>query len=391
MKLTNEVARNTAAPGRGSAMIWDTGHETAVRGFGVRINAASKLTPKGARSWFFSYRIAGSDKRVTIGDVGIMAAGEARSRAADLRRRVMAGEDPAAKRREEREAPTMEDLVARYLRDHLKLDPTDTSDPRKNDTRRMVEEAAELMGVKRKVRDVHFGDVESMHRKITESGRAVRANRVLAIVSKAFSLSLQKLPGEDNAWRKASDGNPCKGVKRNHEEGRERYFSTSELAKISEALNAYPGVAADCIRLVLLTGARPKEAMLARWEEFDTLPGSWQKPSSHTKQRKVHVSPLSAPALELIERLRKMRCSGDDWVFPGDKPGRPIAALWHCWHHVREHAGLDENSHIYSLRHSYASIAAGGGLSLPIIGSLLGHASPKSTARYVHRYDSYRS
>ena len=74
-------------------------------------------------------------------------------------------------------------------------------------------------------------------------------------------------------------GNPCKGVERNHEQGRERFFSPAELAAISDALAAYPGqTAADCVRLVMLTGCRPGEAMAAKWSEFDAEPGYWVKP-----------------------------------------------------------------------------------------------------------------
>ena len=147
----------------------------------------------------------------------------------------------------------------------------------------------------------------------------------------------------------------------------------------------YDGVAADCVRLVMLTGARPAEAMKASWEEFDKEPSYWVKPSAHVKQRKTHKLPLSPAAIELIDRLRKTR--KDKWVFPGDKPGEHLAALWHVWHFVRKEAGLGKDARAYDLRHSYASVGAGGGLSLPIIGRLLGHTQPRTTQRYAHLAD----
>ena len=42
---------------------------------------------------------------------------------------------------------------------------------------------------------------------------------------------------------------------------------------------------------------------------------------------------------------------------------------------------------IHDLRHTYASILASHGLSLPIIGALLGHTQPQTTARYAHLLD----
>ena len=38
-------------------------------------------------------------------------------------------------------------------------------------------------------------------------------------------------------------------------------------------------------------------------------------------------------------------------------------------------------------RHSYASVLASSGLSLHIVGRLLGHTQPRTTARYAHLYD----
>ena len=147
-------------------------------------------------------------------------------------------------------------------------------------------------------------------------------------------LALVPRAGETLAWRNALLGNPCKGIERNYEEGRERFFSQKELAAISEALAEYDGVAADCARLIMLTGCRPAEAMKSMWSEFDTETGYWIKPSAHTKQRRVHKLPLSPAAMELIADLRKRRRS-TEWVFPGDRPGQHIAAMWHLWHFVR--------------------------------------------------------
>jgi integrase len=237
-----------------------------------------------------------------------------------------------------------------------------------------------------------------MHRKITASGRPIRANRTLAVANKAFALALKPRAGEARAWRDPVQGNPCKGVGRNRETPKERFYSTAEIAAITDALAEYgiegrgPGIAsaksaADCVRLIMLTGCRPQEAMLATWEQFDDEPGFWIKPSAHTKQRRTHRAPLNPAALELIERLRRNRKAGAKWVFPGQKPGRPFAALWHIWHWVRDRAALGKDARLYDLRHTFASVGAAGGLSLPIIGRLLGHTQARTTQRYTHLAD----
>ena len=64
-----------------------------------------------------------------------------------------------------------------------------------------------------------------------------------------------------------------------------------------------------------------------------------------------------------------------------------MAALWHVWHFVRKEAGFGKDARAYDLRHTFASVGAGGGLSLPIIGRLLGHTQPRTTQRYAHLAD----
>jgi integrase len=378
-RLDNEFIRKIAVPKTGKKTYWD--NDPKVTGFGLCVNAG------GAKSFFLNYRIDGRERRYTIGLFPRWSVSAARERAKELRTQIDQGHDPAGQKRARREAPTIGDLIDRYISDHLpRKAPTGVSGEKQ-----MLDEIGRHLGVHTKVTDVHGGDIQNMHRKISESigrqgPRLVRANRILSVCSKAFSLSLVPLPGENTPWRNAVQGNPCKGVEHNHEEGRERFFSQTELAAITDALAEYSGVAADCVRLIMLTGARCGEAMRAEWSEFDKEPGYWVKPSSHTKQRKVHKLPLSPAAIELIDKLRKKR-KGSKWVFPGDVSDEPLKTLWHVWGHVRKRTGLGKDARPYDLRHTFASVGAGGGLGLPIIGRLLGHTQARTTQRYAHLAD----
>jgi integrase len=430
--IVEHTVKTAAIPPTGSALHWDS----EISGFGLRVHA------KGTKSFFLNYRINGREKRITIGKWPAWSALRARIRAKELRQEIDRGNDPASDKRERREAPTVQDLIDRYTDDHLpKLAG------RHNDTKRMLAEIGKHLDVHTLVRDIHGGDIQAMHRAITESGRPVRANRIMSVCSKMFSLSLVPKAGENKPWRNAVDGNPCKGIEKNPEEEAGRLYSQAELWAIATALGEYPGVAADCVRLIMVTGCRPIEAMRARWTEFDIEPQTWVKPSAHTKQRKTHHLPLSPPAIELIDRLRaertkaaaRRRAEGGEqldshYVFPGDVPGEHIAALWHVWHFVRERATVllwagseDEGvasvvadlraalgreptaaeclggaaaagvempigllgktketmARLYDCRHTFASLGAGGGLSLPIIGRLLGHTTARSSQRYA--------
>lgn len=373
--LDKSFLERVKPPENGTTTYWDNDPRTP--GFGVRVYAG------GSKSFFLNYRFDGRERRYTIGSFPRWSVTAARERAKELRTLIDRGHDPAGQKRERREAPTVQDLIDRYIEDHLPR--KSASEQRIEDEKKMLEEIGKFLGKHTKVTDIHGGDIRDMHGKITDSDRPVRANRILAVCSKMFSLSLVPRAGENAPWRNAAQGNPCKGIERNHEEARERFFSQAELAAISDALNKYPGVAADCVRLIMLTGCRPAEAMNAQWSEFDKEPGLWIKPSAHTKQRKVHRLPLSPPAIELVERLRKKRES--EWLFPGDIVGEPLKALWHVWHFVRKKTGLGQDARVYDLRHTFASVGAGGGLGLPIIGKLLGHTQARTTQRYAHLAD----
>jgi integrase len=377
-KLTKKLLDSMVPPATGRITVWDGGHDKAITGFGVSISAGGK------RSFFLNYYdAAGRERRKTIGAFPLWSVDAARDEAKELRKRIDRGEDPAGEKRERREAPTIADLIARYIEDHLPT-KTATGPYRKSDELRMLAEIERRLGTHTKVADVHDNDIRAMHAGITKDRGPVRANRCLSVASKAFSLSLSSRAGENAPWRDARAGNPCRGVSRNREEGRERYLSSSELAAIADSLNTHHGAGADALRLMMLSGCRPSEALQAKFEEFDAEPGYWCKPSSHTKQRRQHKLPLNPAALELIERLRKSRRTTLPWVFPGDR-GQHLQTVYRAWEHVKRHTGIVGRP--YDLRHSFASVGAAGGLSLLIIGKLLGHTRAATTQKYAHLGD----
>src|SRR6266851_4487866 len=287
-KLTSKILDAEPPPQKGATTLWDD----EIKGFGARVYAPTKRSPEGARSFFLNYRVDGVERRITIGDHPTWSVTAARAKAKELRKLIDGGEDPTAQKRERREAPTIKDLKDRYVTDHLPKKAANDSKGPRNDELRMLDLIGEALGWQTKVADVHAGDAEDMHKRLTEERGPVRANRVLAIASKAFSLSQKPLPGETKPWRDAAAGNPCKGVERNAEEGKERFFSEAEIAALSDALSAQEDRAsADCLRFIMMTGCRPGEAMKSSWAQMDAEPGFWVKRSAHTKQRKVHRAP----------------------------------------------------------------------------------------------------
>jgi integrase len=187
-------------------------------------------------------------------------------------------------------------------------------------------------------------------------------------------------------WGLRAD-NPCKGIERNQEHRRQRYLSGDELGRLAQALNALRDrQSADIIRMLLLTGARRGETLQARWDDIDLVTGTWTKPAATTKRPTEHRVPLSEATRRLLLDLRERVPAESVWVFPaagGDGHRRDVKDSWAA---VCRAADIN-GARLHDLRHTYASVLASAGLSLPIIGSLLGHTSPSTTARYAHLLD----
>jgi integrase len=191
------------------------------------------------------------------------------------------------------------------------------------------------------------------------------------------------------AWDWRPD-NPAKGVKRYGEEKRERWLSDDELRRLCSVLNQHSNErASSAIRLQLLTGARLGEVLNARWRDFNFDRGVWIKPSHHTKQNRREHVPLSAEALKLLQAMASVLADADDgsaYLFPGDAPGKPLCDIKKFWKSVLLEARISDYRR-HDNRHTYASHLVSSGLSLEIVGRLLGHTQPSTTRRYAHLAD----
>jgi hypothetical protein len=158
-----------------------------------------------------------------------------------------------------------------------------------------------------------------------------------------------------------------------------------------------------------------------RWDQIDFEDGTWTNPSSLTKQKSEHRVLLSAPAWQLLFEIRIEADRGEEvtdsllreaenertpkraaakrraaafalarknsaFVFPGRKSGAALVNMRRVWEDVCERAKLP-GIRVHDLRHSYTSLLASSGLSLPIIGALLGHTQASTTQRHAHMLD----
>lgn len=336
-------------------------------GFGLRIK------PSGIKSYIVQYRHEGQSRRITLGRHGVLTAEEARKMARVELGRVAHGNDPARERQDARQAPTMKDLAEDYLERHAK--PNNRPSTLRNNVA-MIEQIILPKLKSRKVRDVSRRDIETLLLSLQDT--PYRANRVRALLSKMFALAVSW------EWR---EQNLVIGIPKFQEEKRDRWLNEEELKRLTNVLNVHPNQrAANVIRLLILTGARKSEALNATWDQFDLERGVWTKPAHTTKQKRTEHVPLSSATVELLSGMHASRTTDTPYLFPGDAPGKPLNCIKKFWDDVRIAAKI-ENCRVHDLRHTFASHLVSNGISLPIVGRLLGHTQPQTTQRYAHLAD----
>jgi integrase len=415
MKLTAKTVENLPVV-KTAKIFWDS----ELKGFGVRVRPPTNDAPQGLRTYVVNYRPEGGgrtarQRRMSLGSTSVIEVGEARKAAKRALAKVLDGDDPLAQKTELRQSATISELADVYK--------AESGAGRKERTKALylsywenwVKHPDFGIGLT-KARLVTRADVAKLHRAIGQM-HPTTANRVVTLLAHFYQWA-GKIGHVPEGF------NPAEGIERFKESTRERFLSTAELERLGTAIHEAetdgipweekPGEvwskhaprtnnrrskitphAAAAIRLLLFTGARLREILHLKWSEVDLQRGLLLLPDSKTGRKTIV---LGSAALQVIADLDKI----SEYVIAGQAPtGKPIGRkrvkstdddkgadkprsdLNRPWALVCRRAGL-KGVRLHDLRHTFASYGAAGGLGLPVIGGLLGHANSKTTQRYAH-------
>jgi integrase len=374
-------------PRGGEYFVWDG----SLAGYGVRVQTT------GAMSYVVKYRAgsgrAAPTRRLTLAKVGTVTPEEARTLAKKTLGSVAHGADPAAQKAADKRASTLAEVAEQFLTEHVEAKRSISS---AGSYRDLLERLVFPEIGKRKADKITSAEIQRLHSKNAHT--PYQANRMLRVLSSLFTFA-------GKAHVVPVGFNPCRGIEYFPEEGRERYLSTHELAQIGEAIREAETIgllyavdqskpkarharkegnrrtvigphAAAALRLLIFTGARLREILHLKWEHIDFERGLLLLPTSKTGKKTII---LNAPALAILNGLPR---SGD-YVIAGASADKPRSDLKKPWKAVSSRAALT-GVRIHDLRHTHASVGAGSGLGLPIIGKLLGHTQSATTQRYAH-------
>ena len=392
MRITASTIK-TAQPEEREYTLWDS----ELSGFGLRVY------PSGEQRFIVKYRVGrgrlGKQRRTSLGSPGNpFTAQEARQHASTILSEARLGHDPAeAMRISAAEAMTVNEFLNLWETEAAPFDRR--SGKRRKDSsvnadiRRVNIHVRPTIG-KLRLSELSADHLKKLRRDIADgkTARTVKtkprgvsrarggdgtAIATLRILKSAFGFAIEKGLLETN---------PVTRLKLPPTNMKERYLSRDELQRLGTALSNYEAGggnphAANIVRLLALTGARRGEIERLKWCSIDFDHGTALL--SDTKTGRV-AWPLSQPVLVLLEQLKKE--SSSKWVFPASSGDKHYQGLNRAWPVIRSAAKLND-VRLHDLRHSFASIGAASGMGLQVVGKLLGHRQPSTTARYSHLGD----
>lgn len=334
-----------------------------------------EVRPQG-KTYYLRYQtIRGKTRQLRLANAGDVTLAQARHLAEQARNKIAMGEDPAQTRAAQRAVPTfaafIQDQYIPYIKTYKRSWDTDVSLLKNHLLPRFgnmhLDEITRL-------------DIQKVHIDRRASGAAPgSANRLLILMRYVFNLAIKwEVPGVK--------ANPSKDIPLMEENNKlERYLTQDEAHRLYDAVCGSENPMLRFIMpMLLMTGARKKEVLNARWEDFDLERRLWRVPISKTGKAR-HV-PLSNGVLKLLANLpRAGRCP---YLFPNPATGKPYVSAFCAWNTARKNAGLPK-VRMHDLRHSFASFLINGGRSLYEVQRILGHTQSKTTQRYAHlRHDT---
>ena len=362
--LTERRIRD-AKPEPKTRFLWDS----QVTNLGVRI------TPKGAKSFVLFYRAAGRKHLATLARCSEISLKSARERAGRELAAIRDGEaDPLSRRREARQAPTVDEGIDRFFDEYIperlrigKMKPKTVQEYRLQS--KTIRDA--IGG--RRVAEVTRYEIERMVKPL----KPVMRNRVLAFASRLYTLF------QSWGW---CDSNPVRFVEKAKEEPRDRTLNETEIAALAGALEAESEsspAAVAAVRIAMTTGLRIGEVIAMRWADIDFEGGRVVLPDTKTGRR---WQSLSSAALEAL--ANHPRIHGSEHVFT--TTGR--AAITYKTVHgafgrAAKRAGLSD-VRMHDLRRTLMTRAAAAGVSAHVLRNLLGHRTAVMADRYVRHAGS---
>lgn len=271
-------------PQASTAFLWDED----LSGFGLRV------TPAGAKSYVYQYRMGGREakaRRCTIGGHGSFTPTTARLEAKRLALLVAQGIDPAEADRERRRQAVdlaFSSYVTLFVEKHLKHAWKDWE----IGERLLIADAVPVLKAK-PMPLIRRSDISAVLDRFGERPGAARLAH--ATLRKLFKWA----EGRGDIERSPIDGFKAPPAVA----ARDRVLADDELALIWRGVEKLGHPFAPLFKLLIVTGQRREEVAALDWSELDRIEAAWTLPADRAKNSKAHIVPLSSLAVAELDAL----------------------------------------------------------------------------------------
>lgn len=280
-----------------------------------------EINGKGAASWILRVQNNGKRQDIGLGSTKSVSLKDARDAAFVTRQKIAQGIDPVAERRQERQAiPTFREAAKLVHEEHEKA--------WKNGKHQSQWIATLTTYAFPKIGDLAVDKIEGPAiREVLipiwlskqETARRVR-QRIGTVLDWACAKGFR---ATEAPMRSLSKGLPRQPKKDGH-------FAAMPYADVPtfvEKLGERESVGRLALEALILTATRSGEIRGATWAELDLKAALWTIPAARMKMGKVHIVPLSQPAVAVFERAQRYKAGISDLVFLGQDVKKPLSDM----------------------------------------------------------------
>ena len=342
------------------------------------------IKPNGAKYWRLKYRVAGKEKKLSIGVYPDISLAEARLKREEARKIVASGGDPSEQKQVERQAKKINidnTFKAIALEWHEYKRPNWSKGYAEDLMEAFENDIFPDIG-KRPVAEIKPLEMLTSLRKLEKRGVLDKLRKIRQACNQVFRYAIVTGRAENNpASELASALPPPKATHYPH-------LLPDELPDFLRALSTYSGskVTQLATRILMLTGVRTIELRQAEWKEFDFEKGLWEVPKERMKMRRPHLVPLSNQVIDALQQLYAVT-GPYNLVFPGRNDiTKPMSEA--SINQVLKRIGYHGKATGHGFRHTMSTILHEQGYNTAWIELQLAHVD-KNTIRGTYNHAQY--
>ena len=291
-----------------------------------------RVQNSGAKGCIFRFQLNGRRREMGLGILEDKPVVDARTEALNLSKLVRQGIDPIEERKAQqianmanaiRKVPTFSEAATQFI--DSKEDGWRNAKHRTQWRNTLSTYCAPFNS--KSVETVTIDDVESILRPIWLT-KTETATRVLTRIVRVIGFAADKGWSQDDAGTWSSRlHRRLPAVKKSERVKHHPALPFAQISNFIADLRTRPGMAAKALEFSILCASRSGEVRLATWNEIDLAEGKWTIPGLRMKMKKPHTVMLSRQAIGLLQIVIPSNPKPNDFVFPGERAGRPMSDM----------------------------------------------------------------